>query len=151
MSQARRPRRAAARPPAGASRVLVDSSVWIEYYRPAGPSGLRVAVQDALERDRVVTAGVIAVEVLQGARTDADYALLERDFAALPWLELTAAAARQAARLGFDLRRRGLAVPAVDLVIAALALVHECELWHLDAHFERVQTVAPLTARRPVG
>ena len=81
-------RRVATRP------VLADSSVWIEYYRPGGPPGLHAAVRDALARDLVVTTGVVAVEVLQGARTDADYALLERDFSALPWLELTAAAAR---------------------------------------------------------
>lgn len=40
------------------------------------------------------------------------------------------------------------AVPATDLMIAAIALDHECQLWHLDAHFERIARVAPLQQRK---
>lgn len=131
------------------ARVLIDSSVWIEYYRVGGPRGLRSRVQGVLTEDRVVTTGVIVVEVLQGARTDAAYAGLSQDFQALPWLSLTDDAVRRAARLGFELYRLGTPVPAMDLLIAAVALTHGCELWHLDTHFSRVQAVAPLAASRP--
>lgn len=131
------------------SRILIDSSVWIHYYRPGGSPAMRAAVQAALAEDRVVTTGLVVVEVLQGARTAADFGLLETDFSALPWLDLTAGAVGQAARWGFELARRGTPIPATDLVIAAVAVAHDCELWHEDAHFERLEPLTPLVIRRP--
>lgn len=131
------------------TRILVDSSVWIEYYRRGGPVTIREAVRQILSKDLAVTTGLIVVEVLQGAKTDADYTLLKQDFSALPWLDLSVEAVMQAARLGFDLSRRGTPVPSTDLVIAAVALAHDCRLWHLDAHFDRICGLAPLAAQRP--
>ncbi|MFQ5899818.1 MAG: PIN domain nuclease [Candidatus Methylomirabilia bacterium] len=131
------------------ARIVIDSSVWIEYYRPAGSPALREAVRGILSKDLAVTTGLIVVEVLQGAKTDADYALLKQDFSALPWLDLSVRAVMEAARLGFDLSRRGTPVPATDLLIAAVALAHDCELWHLDAHFDRISSLTSLSARRP--
>lgn len=131
------------------TRVLVDSSVWIEYYRPGGPPPLREAVRGILAKDLAVTAGLIVVEVLQGTKTDADFALLKQDFSALPWLDLSVETAIEAARVGFELCRRGTPVPATDLLIAALAVAHDCQLWHLDAHFDRIASLARLSAQRP--
>ena len=133
------------------ARVLIDSSVWIAYYRPGGSPGVRDAVQAALAEDRAVTTGLIVVEVLQGARTEADFTLLETDFSALPWLQPTPRAVAQAARWGFELARRGTPIPAIDLVIAAVAVAYDCELWHGDAHFERLKPLAPLVMRRPAS
>jgi len=135
------------RPPA-APRILVDSSLWIEYYRPDGRRHRREVVQDALAQDRVATSAIILIEVLQGATTLEAYDALREDFAALHWLDLTRATAEQAARVGCDLRRRGETVPATDLMIAAIALDHECQLWHLDDHFERIARVVPLQQRK---
>lgn len=129
--------------------ILIDSSVWIEYYRPGGPPALREAVREVLAKDLCVTAGLIVVEVLQGARSEPDFALLKQDFSALPWLDLSVEAALEAARLGFELARRGTPVPATALVIAAVALAHDCQLWHLDADFDRISSLAPLSTTRP--
>lgn len=52
-----------------------------------------------------------------------------------------------AAELGFRLSQRGDAVPAMDLLIATLALAYDCELLHMDEDFERVRRVAPLRTR----
>jgi predicted nucleic acid-binding protein len=130
-------------------RLLIDSSVWIEYYRLGGPEPLRRAVRQALTEDAVVTTGLIVAEVVQGAKTEAAYSLLWDDMTALPWLEINPAVVQQAARWGFSLQRQGTAVPATDLLIAAVAVEHSCRLWHLDAHFERIASLAPLVAERP--
>lgn len=130
-------------------RLLIDSSVWIDYYRPGGPESLRRALRQALAEDAVVTTGLIVVEVVQGAKTEVAYSLLWDDMTALPWLEVNPAVVQQATRWGFALQRQGNAVPATDLLIAALAVEHSCRLWHLDAHFERIASLAPLVAERP--
>lgn len=128
--------------------VLIDSSVWIDYYRPRGPKALQDRVREALTRDVVVTTGIIVVEVLQGARTEESYAVLWDDFSGLRWLEPSPEAIETAARLGFELQRRGTPVPATDLVIASVAMAHECRIWHRDAHFARIAGRTALLAER---
>lgn len=39
---------------------------------------------------------------------------------------------------GFDLRRKGVTVPTVDLIIAAVAKVNGCALLHHDGHFRLI-------------
>ncbi|MCI0483680.1 MAG: PIN domain-containing protein [candidate division NC10 bacterium] len=121
-----------------APALLIDSSVWIDYYRPRGPKALQDRVREALTRDVVVTTGIIVVEVLQGARTEEAYIALRDDFSGLRWLEPSREAIETAARLGFELQQRGTPVPATDLVIASVAMEHGCRIWHRDAHFTRV-------------
>ncbi len=133
---------------ARASRILVDSSLWIEYYRPDGRPQRRSAVREAVVRDIVTTTAMVAIEVLQGATTPDAFEALRTDFGALHWLDVTRHMAERAARIGFDLHRRGQVVPSTDLMIAAVALEHECQLWHLDEHFERIAKVAALKQKR---
>ncbi len=133
---------------AGATRILVDSSLWIEYYRPDGRPQRRSAVREAVVQDLVTTTAMVAIEVLQGATTPDAFEALRDDFCALHWLDVTRRMAERGARIGFDLLRRGQAVPSTDLMIAAAALEHGCQLWHLDEHFERIARVAPLKQKR---
>ena len=49
----------------------------------------------------------------------------------------------QAYGLGFSLRRKGLTIPTVDLIIAALALENRTFLLHRDEHFEMIVPYFP--------
>lgn len=118
--------------------ILVDSSVWIDYYRPQGPAGLKRRLQAELERGTIATMGLIAVEVLQGAPTASVLASLEEDFLGFHWLEMSQPVWLEAARLGARLRQAGASVPATDVVIASAALHYRCRLWHRDEDFTRI-------------
>lgn len=126
--------------------LLIDSSVWIDYYRPRGPRVLQERVREALREDTVATTGIIVVEVLQGAKTEEAYSTLREDFAGLRWLEPSPSAIERAARLGFELQQSGTRVPATDLLIASVAMEHGCRLWHRDAHFNRIAAHTSLQA-----
>jgi predicted nucleic acid-binding protein len=133
---------------AGADRVLVDSSLWVEYYRRDGRGEVRAAVQEVVALDQVGTTAVILIEVLRGALTDASYEALEVDLTTLHWLEVTVDVARRGARIGFDLERAGKRVPSTDLLIAAAAIEHRYNLWHNNGHFEVVAAHSALKHRR---
>ena len=123
--------------------VLIDSSVWIDYYRPQGPEGLKRRLQEELRLGTVATMGLIAVEVLQGAPSASALASLQEDFLGLEWLEITQDVWLEAAKLGAKLRQAGLSLPATDVVIAATAVHHRCLLWHRDEDFTRLARHAP--------
>jgi predicted nucleic acid-binding protein len=126
--------------------ILVDSSAFIEYYRPAGSPSARARVAAAIESDQAAVNGIIQAEIVTFARDDADYRRLRSDFSAFHWLELTAREFDLASELGFALRRRGLTVPVTDLVIAASALANGATLLHLDGHFDRIAEHSELAA-----
>jgi predicted nucleic acid-binding protein len=128
--------------------VLVDSSVWIEFYRPSGRLEVQEATAEALAHARVLTLPIIVAEVVQGAPDAETLEELAADFSALEWISEDAGIALSAARLGFALRQRGRAVPPTDLLIAAGAIQADAELWHMDRHFEVIAEIGPLRQRR---
>jgi len=117
--------------------ILVDSSVWIDYYHPRGPQKLKQRLQESLKRGMVATIGLITTEVLQGAPTSSIFATLQEDFLGLQWLEITQEVWLEAAHLGARLRQAGASTPTTDVVIAA-ALHYRCALWHRDEDFTRL-------------
>lgn len=127
--------------------ILVDSSIWVDFYRPKASEEIRDVVTEALALDAVFTVSLIAAEVVQGAPDEPTLETLLDDFSALREIPLDLEVGAGAARIGYALRRLGRPMPATDLMIAAAALRAECELWHRDAHFETIAEVTPLRAR----
>ena len=117
--------------------VLVDSSVWVSYLLGQKESPAH-SVERLLLDHRVAVNAVIRVELLTGAKDEAQYAELEDAFKGLHFLELTDAVWRRAERLRFELRRAGCLIPLPDVLIACCALVYHCELLHSDRHFDRI-------------
>lgn len=129
--------------------ILADSSALIEFYRSSGNAAVQEAVATAVGADLLAINGIIQVEVVGFARDEAQQRLLESDFRAFHWLELSADIFDAATRIGYDLRRRRRTVPATDLIIAAHALANDAELLHVDSHFDDIAEVTGLVARNP--
>jgi predicted nucleic acid-binding protein len=118
--------------------VLIDSSVWIDYYQPGISENLKSAVRELIEADEAAINGIIAVEVLQGTANDTGYQKVLRDMTNLKELVLDWNVFKRAAQLGFDLRRQGISIPTIDTLIAATALDNKVPLWHQDNHYELI-------------
>jgi len=118
--------------------VLIDSSVWIDYYQPKTSENLKSAVKKLIEADEVAINGIIVVEVLQGTASDGDYRRVLNDMTTFKEFAFNWNVLRRAAKLGFDLKRQGITVPTIDILIAATALENNCSLWHQDNHYELI-------------
>ncbi|HEY8767782.1 MAG TPA: PIN domain-containing protein [Dehalococcoidia bacterium] len=117
--------------------VVVDSSVWIDYLRRTDSDAGR-RLDDLLERHEVLMTGVVLAEVLQGASGERDHVRLESALEAAAYVEVTRAAWVRAGRLSRELRGSGQAVPLTDLIIAAIAVEGDHELFTFDPDFQRV-------------
>ena len=126
------------------SRILVDSSIWIEFFRrPSAPVSLEL---DRLLAHRLVcTTGVIKAEVVPGARTPKDFRRLKRLFDALPlaperdgfWTHVT--------RFQYRLRRNGIVdIGIPDLMVATVAIQNRKTLFSADEDFPRMAPFIPL-------
>ncbi|BAS28303.1 twitching motility protein PilT [Limnochorda pilosa] len=131
-----------------AGRILVDSSLWVEYYHPRGDEAVRTSIQEAIAQDRVATVSIIAAEVLRGARREKDLRAITSDFQAFDVLPLTMETGFDAGRVLADLDTRGQRVPTVDAMIAVAAARSGCELWHLsDGHYGVLAEAIPRVLR----
>lgn len=117
--------------------VIVDTSVWIQAFR-SRPSPESTEVDKLLAEGRVVMTGPVLTELLQGTRDRGEYETLMVRLTSLPYMEATLDTWASAGLLASQLRRQGQIVGAIDLVIAALALQNEVEIYSLDHHFERI-------------
>jgi hypothetical protein len=85
------------------------------------------------------------LELLQGARNQQEWELLDQYLVAQSYLEMQPTTWSSAARLYFNLRRIGKTVRSpIDCCIAQTAIDHQLTLLHRDNDFVVLATVAPL-------
>ncbi|MEM0488756.1 MAG: PIN domain-containing protein [Candidatus Bathyarchaeia archaeon] len=130
-----------------AKGALLDTSVWVRYFRPQRYKKLKTEVEKVLATGSVFTCWVVKAELLVGAKDEAALERLLAEFQALEDVALTPAVWEEAARLGHTLRRQGFLIPLSDLLIAQAAISAGLELWHADEHFEQIQRITPLKTR----
>ncbi|NQU65668.1 MAG: PIN domain-containing protein [SAR324 cluster bacterium] len=117
------------------SSILVDTSVWIEFFnQPDSLNG--EALEQLLLENRVVYAGIILTELLQGAKIEQEFEDILNNMKALPFLETTHKTWVSAGKISYSLHRKGITIPVTDIVIASLSLDHNCPVFTLDPHFE---------------
>lgn len=114
--------------------VLIDSSVWINYFR-RGESVIAEAVDELLDAGRVVLCGIVELEIIQGLRQH-ERQLVESLFQALPYIETTRQDFIEAGKRLAELRHTGITIPAADGLIATLCIRHHLMLFSLDNHFD---------------
>jgi predicted nucleic acid-binding protein len=118
--------------------ILVDTSAWIVSFKKAGDHDLKEFLRQAIVSGHAVTSPVILLELLQGCRSIEERDSLRMKLESLDLLPITPVVWEQAYELGFSLRRKGLMIPTVNLIIAALALENRTLLLHHDEHFEMI-------------
>jgi predicted nucleic acid-binding protein len=124
--------------------VLVDTSVWIDVFRDAS-GARRDLLRATIAEDQVLFTRFTELELLQGCRDEKEWDLLSSYLVTQDYLELTPRGWTDAARIYFDLRRRGETVRSpVDCCIAQLALAHEILLLHRDEDFKKIARIRPL-------
>ncbi len=114
---------------------LIDSSCWVDYYRPGGDSQIQAAVGEAIESDEAAICGMIRVEILGCIARQKEFDAVSQDFSGMHELPITPREFDTAIEIGRTLRAKGASVPATDLVIAAAAMNHNALLLHCDRHF----------------
>ena len=130
--------------------ILVDSSVWIEFFRPQRSIHQAYLSELIPLPEAIGVAGPVLQEVLQGIRDDEAFRRVAESLCRFPVVHPDTETYVTAARLYRTLTIKRLAVPPGDLTIAALAIQHGVELYTLDLrHVERVRAHSALRLHRP--
>ncbi len=117
-------------------RVLVDTSVWIDYFR-GDPEAVR-ELDAVIDGDLTLVSGLICQEVLQGSRDRKAFERLRREMALWAFEPEKREDFIAAARLFAELRWAGVTIPPSDCLVAAVALRCKAPVLARDAHFDQI-------------
>ncbi len=121
-------------------RVMVDSSVWIDYLRNNASPETKL-LERLFDADAAQIGDLILLEVLQGSRTDQQFDKTKRLLAVLPVAELGGERMAIAAAANYRaLRVRGITVrKTIDVLIGSYCIAHQIALLHNDRDFDPME------------
>jgi len=117
--------------------ILVDSSVWVDYFN--GRKTLQTDWLDsALGNTPVIMGDLILTEVLQGFQNPKDYLIARGLLLGLPFMPMVGRViALQSAENYRSLRRKGVTVrKTIDILIGTFCIHYQIPLLHEDRDFE---------------
>ncbi|MBI4374016.1 MAG: PIN domain-containing protein [Deltaproteobacteria bacterium] len=116
-------------------KVLLDTSVWITFFRAKN----REVVQEVgslLTTNRVLIAGVVLLELLQGALNEKEMEKILTLMEPVSRIDPSSRTWEEAGRLSYSIRKKGFTISTVDALIAALAIENDALLFTEDKHFD---------------
>lgn len=131
--------------------ILVDSSVWIDFFNGRATPGVERLSELLLDAAAPIgMPDLVLFEVLRGLRHDQDFQAARRTLAALPVVEIGGEAqALRAARHHRSLRARGISVRSpIDVMLAAYCIEHDHALLHNDRDFDALESLQGLKVWR---
>lgn len=124
-------------------RVIVDSTVYIGLLR-RGVDPIKEIGRWAAGRD-LMTCGMIRLEVIRGVRIPKIRKGLNLYFEVLADIATTSVIWSEAAEMAWQLDRKGIVLPAQDVLIAACARSVRAAILTDDRHFCRIPGLSVLT------
>ncbi len=116
--------------------MLIDTSVLVSMFRDQ-TGEVAERLEKLVDGGDIYLTRFTQMELLQGARHDAEWLRLESYLDGQDYVEAGDFTWPEAARIYFDLRRKGLTVRSVvDCCIAQLAIDHQFALIHDNRDFE---------------
>jgi predicted nucleic acid-binding protein len=127
--------------------VLVDTPVWSLALRrrtvDLSPSDRRLieTLHELIEQHRVLLLGPTRQEVLSGIREERQFQRIRDYLRDFPNASLESADYEEAAHMSNKCRRAGIAGSPVDMLICAVSLRHNCEIFTTDQDFVQYKRV----------
>ena len=124
--------------------ILIDTSVWVSVLRDKS-GGEAQRLQRWLDGREVALTRFTQLELLQGCRNEAEWQLLSDYLESQLYIDASIRTWPAAAKIFFDLRRKGLTVRSpIDCCIAQIAIERDLMLLHNDRDFNTIASIRTL-------
>lgn len=124
-------------------RVLIDTSVWIDFFRKKDAELLeRISI--LLKSGRAVYTGIIALELMNGAKGQKELKALDDLFSTMDKVKESEVTYFDAGRMGCGIAGKGFTLSVVDLLIAQITIENDLFLMTFDRHFDVIAKYSTL-------
>lgn len=125
-------------------RFLVDTSILVSVFRDASGARAERLLAEIADGE-IVIARPVEMELLAGAKDDAEWNALRTFIDNKSIVDMTPATWQGAARLFFELRRQGMTIrKLMDCCLAQIAIENALIILHNDRDFDQIATAHPL-------
>ena len=125
-------------------KVIIDTSAWIESFRPQSEKAFINLVKDLILKGRILVPGIIKTELLRGTKNKKEYNQLNDLLKGLEYLPVSDDFWGKLSLFSFRLFRKGVTVPLTDTYIALLGIENNASILHRDKHFDLIAEKVPL-------
>ncbi len=126
-------------------KVLVDSSVWIDFLKNQATPQTQLLEKLILEREDLCICGFIFTEVLQGIKDEKQYIATKQHLSNLIYFEDNLSTFELGATIYRELRRQGLTIRnSIDCLIGAIVIQNGVRLLDADRDYEFIDRHYPL-------
>jgi len=130
-------------------KVIVDTSAWIESFRPQSEIALADLVKNLIFKGRILVPGIIKTEILRGTKNKKEFDRLYDLLKGLEYLPVSDDFWEKLSRFSFSLFRKGITVPLTDTYIALLCIENNVSILNRDKHFDLIAEKTPLKMLKP--
>jgi len=118
-------------------KVLIDTSVWIKYFRDR-PTSISKKVDEILSKQEVYVPKIVIAELIQGAKSEREISVIEDFVDAFNIIDQREDTWLKTGKLSFTLKKKGKTINLTDCYIAVIAKEYECQIFSLDEHFKDI-------------
>ncbi len=127
-----------------AEKILIDTSVWIEYFRSKS-SPIADRVDRMFDEDEVWVPKIVIAELMQGAKSAKELSIIRDFIEAFNVIDQRDDTWIKAGRLSYDLKKKGKNIHLLDCYIAVIAQENGCKVFTLNRHFQEIQGIFNIT------
>lgn len=133
-------------------RILVDSTVWIDFLKNLETPETEKLVELIQGREDLCICGFILTEVLQGIREEKQYVATKHQFDNLIYLDDDKSTFELGATIYRNIRKQGITIRnSIDCLIAAIVVQHDVSLLENDRDYPFIDAHYPLNLLRKTG
>ncbi|HLB58510.1 MAG TPA: PIN domain-containing protein [Bdellovibrionota bacterium] len=118
--------------------IIIDTSVWIEFFRGRLSPGSINIVQKFLEIELAYLTDIIKHEILIGSRNDSEYKKLSYLISAIHILDFNPEMKIEFNSFAFSLKKKGFINNYTDLSIAFISNYYDIPVYSFDGYFEKL-------------
>ena len=130
--------------------ILVDSSVWIQYFNGIA-TWQTDFLDELLSESQILMGDLIFTEILQGFRSDKDFHAAKNHLSLLPFQEMGGYNVALQSAINFrKLQKKGVTVrKTIDVFIGTFCILEDIILLHDDKDFDPMETHLSLKMLSP--
>lgn len=120
------------------SRILIDTSIWINYFRNESAI-LSKKLDEILSKQEVYVPKIVIAELIQGSKSEREISIIEDFVDAFNIVDQREDTWIKAGRLSHNLKKKGKTINLTDCYIAVIAQEYNCHIFSFDKHFRDIQ------------
>lgn len=115
-------------------KILVDTSVWIEYFRA---NKAYLDLFNLIDKESIITTELIEAELLQGAKSERETLYIENYLSSLQKIPVTNLI-RESAKISSKMKWFNHGISLVDAFLIYSAWHYKLKIWTLDKNLVKV-------------